>query len=162
MYRPSELLGRLLSRGLVQAIKYSGGIQFARVSLLANEVRDDVERLETYGHTSNPPKGTEFVAAFIGGDRSHGVILGEINDSADRPTLSAGESAMWASGGAQMQAQLAGKVAIGTSSVELLEQITQALNLIATGTVPSGGGTLSTAAAIQTVKGLINTIKGTL
>ncbi|EGH25839.1 Phage baseplate assembly protein V, partial [Pseudomonas amygdali pv. mori str. 301020] len=41
----------------------------------AGEVKDDMEHFEPYGFTSNPLAGAEGIAAFIGGDRSHGLLL---------------------------------------------------------------------------------------
>lgn len=55
-----------------------------------------------------------------------------------------------------------GKVAVGTSAIELLDVLSQTLQALATATVPSGGGPLSNAATYATLQAQLDSIKGTL
>lgn len=50
-------------------------MQTLQLRLFAGEVKDNVEHFESYGFTSNPHPGAEGLAAFLGGDRSHGVVI---------------------------------------------------------------------------------------
>lgn len=68
-------LKNLLSRGVVVLVNAASKMQGMQVKLLANEVKDGMEHFEAYGFTSNPLPGAEVLAAFFGGDRSHGVIF---------------------------------------------------------------------------------------
>lgn len=68
-------LKNLLSRGVVVLVNAASKMQGMQVKLLANEVKDGMEHFEAYGFTSNPKPGAEVLAAFFGGDRSHGVIF---------------------------------------------------------------------------------------
>ncbi len=68
-------LKNLLSRGVVVLVNAASKMQGMQVKLLANEVKDGMEHFEAYGFTSNPLPGAEVLAAFFGGDRSHGVIV---------------------------------------------------------------------------------------
>jgi phage baseplate assembly protein V len=68
-------LKNLLSRGVVVLVNAASKVQGMQVKLLANEVKDGMEHFEPYGFTSNPLPGAEVLAAFFGGDRSHGVIV---------------------------------------------------------------------------------------
>lgn len=68
-------LKNLLVRGVVSLVNAAGKMQGMQVKLLAGEVKDGMEHFEPYGFTSNPLAGAEALAAFFGGDRSHGVII---------------------------------------------------------------------------------------
>jgi phage baseplate assembly protein V len=68
-------LKNLLARGVVSLVNAAGKMQGMQVKLLAGEVKDGMEHFEPYGFTSNPQAGAEVLAAFFGGDRSHGVII---------------------------------------------------------------------------------------
>ena len=70
-----SLLNRMLVRGTVVLVDSARKLQALQMRLTANEVKDSLEHFEPYGFTSNPLAGAEGIAAFIGGDRSHGVLL---------------------------------------------------------------------------------------
>ena len=65
----------LLVRGVVVMSNAKQKLQALQVRLTAGEVKDGLEHLEPYGFTSNPLAGAEVLTAFIGGDRSHGVVI---------------------------------------------------------------------------------------
>jgi len=75
---------------------------------------------------------------------------------------SAGVSISGGSGVSGVVKVTQGKVALGTSVVELLDQITQALDQIAIGTVPAFGSVLSTAIQISAASTQIKTIMGSI
>lgn len=68
-------IGNMLARGAVTLTNAANKLQTLQISLLADEAKDSVEHLEPYGFTSNPLPGAEVLAAFIEGDRSHGVVI---------------------------------------------------------------------------------------
>ena len=70
-----SLLNRMLVRGTVVLVNSARKLQTLQMRLTAGEVKDGLEHFEPYGFTSNPLAGAEGIAAFIGGDRSHGVLL---------------------------------------------------------------------------------------
>lgn len=70
-----SLLNRMLVRGTVVLVDSARKLQALQMRLTAGEVKDGLEHFEPYGFTSNPLAGAEGIAAFIGGDRSHGVLL---------------------------------------------------------------------------------------
>lgn len=70
-----SLLNRMLVRGTVVLVDSAKKLQALQMRLTAGEVKDGLEHFEPYGYTSNPLAGAEGIAAFIGGDRSHGVLL---------------------------------------------------------------------------------------
>lgn len=70
-----SLLTRLLARGTVVLANSANKLQSLQMRLTAGEVNDDMEHFEPYGFTSNPLAGAEGIATFLGGDRSHAVVL---------------------------------------------------------------------------------------
>lgn len=68
-------IANMLARGVVSLANSAGKMQVLQVALLAEESKDAVEHFEPYGFTSNPQPGAEVVAAFLDGDRSHGIVL---------------------------------------------------------------------------------------
>lgn len=68
-------LANVLARGVVALANSASKLQSLQLRLLAGEVKDGVEHLEPYGFTSCPKSGAEALAGFIGGDRSHGVVI---------------------------------------------------------------------------------------
>lgn len=70
-----SLLTRMLARGTVVLANSASKLQSLQMRLTAGEVKGGMEHFEPYGFTSNPKAGAEGIAAFLGGDRSHGVLL---------------------------------------------------------------------------------------
>lgn len=68
-------LKMMLVRGVVALASSVKKLQTLQVRLLAGEVRDGLEHLEPYGFTACPHPGAETLAAFLNGDRSHGVVI---------------------------------------------------------------------------------------
>lgn len=64
-----------VSRGIVRVITDGGGLQLIQASLMANETRSNLERLQEYGFTSNPHPGAEAAIIFVGGNRDHGLVI---------------------------------------------------------------------------------------
>lgn len=68
-------LMNMLTRGVVALANSAGKIQRLQMRLTHGELKDGMEHLEPYGFTSCPHVGAEGLAAFLGGDRSHGVVI---------------------------------------------------------------------------------------
>jgi phage baseplate assembly protein V len=77
LMRPfANRLSNMLARGRMAAVKAGGRMQVLQLQLLDGEIKDRVEHFEPYGFTSHPRVGSaEAVAAFLDGDRSHGIVL---------------------------------------------------------------------------------------
>ncbi|HEY9105215.1 MAG TPA: phage baseplate assembly protein V [Roseateles sp.] len=65
----------MVSRAVVELVNDATRLQALQVSLLADELRGDVERFQDYGFTSHPRPGAEAVAVCVGGSRDHVVIV---------------------------------------------------------------------------------------
>ena len=70
-----SLMNKVFARGVVSLVNATSKLQSLQMRLLAGEMKDNMEHIEPYGYTSNPHPGAEGLAAFIGGDRSHGVVV---------------------------------------------------------------------------------------
>ncbi|AWY39412.1 phage baseplate assembly protein V [Pseudomonas putida] len=68
-------LKSMLARGTVVLADAAKKLQTLQVRLTAGELKDGAEHFEPYGLTSNPLPGAEVLTAFLGGDRSHAVVL---------------------------------------------------------------------------------------
>ena len=65
----------IIGRGLVKAVDDTSSRQRLQVALLNDELRDEVERFQSYGLTSVPQTGAEAIVVFAGGDRGNGVVI---------------------------------------------------------------------------------------
>lgn len=83
----------MVSRGVLRAVKDDGGRQQLQVELLKDELRDGVERMQSYGMTSHP-LGGDVVAVFLNGNREKGIVLA-VDDRRYRLSLEPGEVALY-------------------------------------------------------------------
>lgn len=84
----------MISRAVVSIVTDSFQRQNLQVQIQADEVVDDVERFQNYGHYS-VPFGGETILVSVGGKRSHLVAL-VVDDKESRPTeLKAGDSVLY-------------------------------------------------------------------
>lgn len=76
MLRPlSRRISGMVARGVVALANSALKMQSLQLELLADEPKDNIEHFEPYGFTANPKAGAESLAIFLGGDRSHGVVI---------------------------------------------------------------------------------------
>ncbi|AKV07925.1 phage assembly protein [Pseudomonas fluorescens NCIMB 11764] len=68
-------LKSMMARGTVVLAAAGKMMQTLQVRLTAGELKDGAEHFEPYGYTSNPLPGAEVLTAFLGGDRSHAIVL---------------------------------------------------------------------------------------
>lgn len=68
-------VGLMVGRCVVNLVNDALKMQGVQISLLSDETRDNVERLQNYGFSSNPHPGAEAVAVAVGGSRNHAVVI---------------------------------------------------------------------------------------
>lgn len=73
--RLAARVSNMFTRGRVRSVNAAGKLQVLQLDLLAGETKDRLEHFEPYGFTSHPLNGAEAAAAFLDGDRSHGLVL---------------------------------------------------------------------------------------
>ena len=87
-------LENLLARGTLGALNRARKMQRIQAKLLGGEQKQSLEWFENYGFTSAPLSGAELLAAFIDGDRSHGIVVA-VADRRYRIALEDGEVAIY-------------------------------------------------------------------
>lgn len=105
-----------IARGLIESVKDDGGVQLLKVSLLKDEVRDNIERIQQFGFTSNPPSGSEAVAVFVGGNREHGFVVACDHRPSRKKGIQPGECAIYTDDGTFIILKKNGQVEIKTAT----------------------------------------------
>lgn len=140
----------MIGRAVVNLVNDATRLQGLQVSLLADEVRGDVERFQQYGFTSVPHPGAEAVAVSVAGSRDHVLVLA-VDDRRYRLTgLADGEVALYTDEGDRIvirrggtiEVQAATKVRLVTPLVECTGDVTVAGTLTAAVDVVGGGKSL--------------------
>lgn len=94
----ADAKGRLrlmVGRCILRAITDGGAVQTVQAQLLADELQDDVERIQQYGYTSVPLPGAEGVVVFVGGNRDHGIVIATEDRRYRLKGLKGGEVALY-------------------------------------------------------------------
>lgn len=162
MLQPLRQAVRLMvARAVVGLVNDGTQLQGLQVSLLADEVRDDVERFQDYGFTSHPHPGAEAVAVCVAGNRDHALVVA-VDDRRYRLTgLAAGEVAIYTDQGDKIVLKRGGtievtaatKVRIVAPLVEMTGNLQVDGNIVATGNVSDAGGAKSMAGMRATYNG---------
>jgi phage baseplate assembly protein V len=122
--RISLLIGRSI---LLLGDDSGSGNQRFQVSLMAEEIRDDMERFQEYGFTSKPIAGAEGIVLFPGGTREIGYIIATDDRRFRFKPLGEGEVAIYTTLGDRIHLKATGeieinammKVVVNSPSVEL-------------------------------------------
>jgi phage baseplate assembly protein V len=85
----------MVSRAVVKIVDDSLKMQSVQIALLADELKDGVERFQQYGLTSHPKTGAEGIALFLGGNRDHGIVICVDDRRYRLKDLEAGEVALY-------------------------------------------------------------------
>ncbi|GFM62182.1 phage assembly protein [Pseudomonas cichorii] len=114
-----SILNRMLARGTVVLARASSKMQALQMHLTAGEIKDDMEHFEPYGFTSNPLPGAEGIAAFIGGDRSHGLLLVVADRRYRLNALQSGEVAIYTDEGDRIHLKRGKVIDIETNTLNV-------------------------------------------
>jgi phage baseplate assembly protein V len=88
-----------IARASIRLVKPAGQVLKSQIDLYADETRDNVDVIEHYGFTSNPPVNSQAVCVFVGGDRSHGVVIATQDQLSRVKNLKPGEVALFTNEG---------------------------------------------------------------
>lgn len=114
-------LKSILARGIIQMVADEGGRQFCQITVLAGEHKNNVERIQHFGFTSNPPSGSAAVIGFIGADRGKPVVLGDNDPATRKKGLAAGESSSYDAFGQYVYLKKDGSIEIRTNGDLLIK-----------------------------------------
>jgi phage baseplate assembly protein V len=141
-------LMNVLTRGVVALANSASKLQTLQMRLTAGEVKDGMEHLEPYGFTSCPHAGAEALAGFMGGDRSHGVVI-VVSDRRYRiQELEPGEVAIYTDEGDKVHFKRGRVIAVETGTLNITAtdsvnfntpKITQTGQIISQGDQLAGG-----------------------
>lgn len=117
----------MVGRAVLMASKDSGGIQTWQIQGLEGETFDGVPRVQEFGFSSNPPKGTDAIMVAVGGSRESLVVIATDHKTYRFKNLETGESVLYTSDGThihlkkdgQIEIKTATKVTIDTADVEI-------------------------------------------
>lgn len=96
-------INTLVGRGVLQGAQSAPDCQTMQVTILADEVMDDVEHMEPYGYTSNPPSGAEGVILNVAGQRGACVGINFGNRAYRLRGLKTGEVALYTDEGDKVE-----------------------------------------------------------
>lgn len=85
----------MVGRAVIRAVADGTKMQEVQLSGLAGEVLASVERFQEYGFTSHPHPGAEAAVVFVGGDRSHGLVVAVDDRRYRLVALNQGEVALY-------------------------------------------------------------------
>lgn len=151
----------MVATGIVKLVNDATKIQQQQLALLNEEVRDQVNRMQPYGHSSNPRPGAEALAVAVGGNRNHLVVVVVDDGRYRKKNLASGEHALYhwegdyihfkngriidvVAGNAvnvtapEVTVVATTKVKLQTPLVEVTQHMTVGGNLTANGTVTGG------------------------
>ncbi|WP_174889470.1 phage baseplate assembly protein V [Candidatus Williamhamiltonella defendens] len=152
-------LSRLWSRVVVQRLINSTASQQVDISLLAGETKNGMEYLEPYGFTSTAHSGAEGVALFLGGDRSHGIVINLADRRYRLKSLKSGEVALYTDEGDSIVLKRGrlieattetfvinakNKVVLNTQQVETPGKITAGQSIVSQAEIQDKAGSMST------------------
>lgn len=95
--RINRALGKIRQafRGVFAGVNSVPAVQLAQLEGLSNEGLPDVELMQDYGYTSNPPDGTMAVILPIGGKTAHGIVVATEHGQYRIKGLARGEVAIY-------------------------------------------------------------------
>lgn len=65
----------VVGRCVLDALDDTQEFQELKISILSDEIKEQVERFQNYGFTGNPKAGAEGVVMFPGGNRDHPIVI---------------------------------------------------------------------------------------
>ena len=109
----------IIGRAVIKAVNDDSKMQALQISLLNGELRDGVERVQNYGFTSHPHNGAEGVCLFVGGDRSHGLVIAVDDRRYRLKGLKQGEVAIYSDEGDSIVLKRGNEIEINTKHFEV-------------------------------------------
>jgi phage baseplate assembly protein V len=73
--RIANRVKQYLGLARIDSVSDANELQLVKITGLADEEQSNLERIQDYGITSNPPVGSEAVVLYVGGNKDHGVVI---------------------------------------------------------------------------------------
>lgn len=85
----------MVVKSLIQSADDSGELQVLKISMLKDEVKDEITRVQEYGFTSRPPKGAEAIVLCVNGNRENSIVIATDSSKFRPKDLAEGDSVMY-------------------------------------------------------------------
>ncbi|RQO63114.1 phage baseplate assembly protein V [Paucibacter sp. KBW04] len=147
MLRPlTQRIQLMVGRAVLQLVDDSTKLQSVQIMLLADELRDQVERFQNYGFTSVPLPGAEAVAVAVAGNRDHALVIAVDDRRYRLKGLASGEVAIYTDEGDKVHIKRGGtievvaatRVYVSSPLVECSGDMTVHGKLLVDGNIDSG------------------------
>lgn len=148
MLRPlTQRIQLMVGRAVLQLVDDSTKLQSVQIMLLADELRDQVERFQNYGFTSVPLAGAEAVAVAVAGNRDHALVIAVDDRRYRLKGLAEGEVAIYTDEGDKIHIKRGGtievvaatRVYVSSPLMECSADMTVHGKLLVDGNIGSGG-----------------------
>lgn len=156
-------LRTLIGRALINLIDDTKKCQQLQLQLLADEVRSNAENYQHYGFTSHTFAGAEAIVVFVGGDRSHPVVIATEDRRYRKKDLVEGEVALYTDEGDYVLLKR-GRIVEVKAGTELRVDAPDATftgNLHVEGEITCDGNVSDLNGSMQEMRGVYNTHKHT-
>lgn len=70
-----EKIMSMVGCSIIRSVTDGNGLQVLKASILKEELKSGIERIQEYGFTSHPPEGSEAVITFPQGNREFGIVI---------------------------------------------------------------------------------------
>lgn len=147
----SRKLALMVGRSIVRLVDDATKIQALQVDLLQGETRDQVERFQEYGFTSNPLPGAEAVAVCVAGSRDHVVVVAVDDRRFRLRSLAQGEVALYTDQGDLLHFKRGGTLLIKAATKVRIESNVEIIgNVTVSGTVNASGDVVGAGTSLHT------------
>ena len=116
----SRRVMNMVSRGIISKTDDKPGMQNVQVSLLYQEGKAKVERMQNYGFSGHAPGESEVTVVFIGGGRDHGVIIATDDRNSRMTGLAEGEVAVYSNEGNSIVLRRDNTIELRTKTLKLI------------------------------------------
>lgn len=158
-----------IGRGILLAAKDDKEIQQVQITLLADEVKDQVESMGHFGFSSNAPKGSDIVMVSVGGNRDHGIVIATEHRDHRFKGLAEGDCVLYNKNGKYIHLNgdnidaLVSKIKIQNDSHEMISVLSEFMQAVIDGLVFTAIGpqpwTAATKSSLDAIKAKMDTFK---
>lgn len=114
--RAANRIYMMVTKATIDSVKDSDPLQSVKVENLADEVQDNVERVQNFGFTSVPPKGGESIVVCVGGNKDNSIVIASDSAQYRKKDLKDGEVAVYDKTGNYIYLKEDGSVEIKSSN----------------------------------------------
>lgn len=131
----------MVGKAILKAVNDKTAIQLVKIAGIADEVQDEVERIQPYGFTTNVPLGGESIVINIGGNKDHPIVIMIDHAQYRIKNLKSGEVIMYDKTGSTILFDENGEFQFSPSGKKstFKGEINTDDKIIATGNIESGG-----------------------